>query len=144
MVVPYIGTYVHLNGNFDQHYFDFPPLKPEETFNNFSWPVFWAVAVIFAITMLLYFFPTLFGWKKGDKPVRTQTSTAVAFPKWFWAGLIVWAGSLIFLMQHSSGPKWFLNWAYVPLYWGFTFMLDGIVYKRTAGNQYSITTRRNY
>jgi hypothetical protein len=133
MIVPYIGAYIYADGKFEKDYFDFPPLKPEEVFNNFSWPVFWAVAVIFAITMLLYFFPTLFGWKKGDSPIRVHTSPAVAFPIWFWAGLVVWAGSLIFLMQHLSGPTWFLNWAYVPLYWGFTFMLDGIVYKRTRG-----------
>ena len=62
-----------------------------------------------------------------------QARRSVAFPIWFWAGLIVWAGSLIFLIGHFSGPKWFLNWAYVPLYWGFTFVLDGIVYKRTGG-----------
>ena len=109
MIVPYIGAYIYADGNFEKDYFDFPPLKPEEVFNNFSWPVFWAVAVIFAITMLLYFFPTLFGWKKGDSPIRVNTSPAVAFQIWFWAGLVVWAGSLIFLMQHLSGPTWFLN-----------------------------------
>ena len=132
MIVPYIGAYIHTDGNFDKNYFDFPPLKPEEVFNNFSWPVFWTVAAIFAVTMLLYFFPTLFGWKK-EKNIQVQSRPAVAFPIWFWAGLIVWAGSLIFLIGHFSGPKWFLNWAYVPLYWGFIFVLDGIVYKRTGG-----------
>ena len=133
VIVPYVGAYIHLNGNFNQDYFDFPPLVPEKIYDNFSWPVFWTVAVIFAITMLLYLFPGLFGWKR-QKNMQVQARPAVAFPIWFWAGLVVWAGSLIFLITlHTNGPKWFLNWAYVPLYWGFTFMLDGIVYKRTGG-----------
>lgn len=132
MIVPYIGAYIHTDGIFDKDYFDFPPLTPEKIFKDFSWPVFWTVAAIFAVTMLLYFFPTLFGWKKGEKNI-VIARPSVAFPIWFWAGLVVWAGSFIFLIGHFSGPKWFLNWAYVPLYWGFTFMLDGIVYKRTGG-----------
>lgn len=133
IIVPYIGAYIHTGGNFDKDYFDFPPLKPETVFRDFSWPVFWTVVVIFAVTMLLYFFPTLFGWKKGEKNIVVQARPSVGFPIWFWAGLVVWAGSFIFLIGHFSGPKWFLNWAYVPLYWGFTFVLDGIVYKRTGG-----------
>jgi hypothetical protein len=46
MIVPYIGAYLHLDGDFNQHYFDFPPLMAE-----------------------------------------------VAFPIWFWIGLIIWAAT---------------------------------------------------
>ena len=141
VIVPYIGAYIHLDGIFDQHYFDFPALKPEEVFKDlppamggFNWMVFITVAVVFVLTLLLYFFPTLFGFKKIKKNVENlMPKQKVSFPVWFWAGLIVWGFSFIFLVGHFSTPKWFLNWAYVPLYWGFTFMLDGIVYKRTGG-----------
>lgn len=134
IIVPYIGGYIHLDGNFDQHYFDFPPLKPEEIYNNFSWPVFIAVAIVIAVTAILYLFPRLFGFRKPDKDIpAAPLRPNVSFPVWFWAGLIVWAISFTFLCGHFSTPKWFLNWAYIPLYWGFIFLLDGVVYKRTGG-----------
>ena len=132
IAIPYAGAYIHTGGKFDTHYFDFPPLQPEKIYDNFSWPVFIAVAVLFVITILFYFFPALFGFKKVPS-VHTTEPPKVSFPVWFWAGLVVWAGSLIFLTLHLTSPRLFLNWAYVPLYWGFTFMLDGFVYKRTGG-----------
>lgn len=132
IIIPYIGAYIHLHGDFNKDYFDFPALQPEELFTDFSFPVFWTVAIIFAITLLLYFFPSLFGFKKAEDN-HSPSRPSVAFPKWFWGGLGVWSISFIFLIGHFTSPKWFLNWAYIPLYWGFTFMLDGIVYKRTGG-----------
>lgn len=132
ILIPYIGSYIHLDGKFDKEYFAFPPLEPERIYDNFSWPVFTVVAVIFLITIVFYIFPTLFGFRK-EKVVAKPKVARVSYPTWFWIGGLVWLGSLIFLFGHFSGPKWFLNWAYVPLYWGFTFMLDGVVYKRTGG-----------
>ena len=133
-IVPYIGSYIYHHGVFDKHYFDFPPLKPEHVYDNFSWPIFIAVAIVFFLTMVLYAYPYLFGFKRLETIVTSQESKeSVSFPRWFWIGLVVWGGTLIFLMGHFTSPKWFLNWAYVPLYWGLTFVLDGIVYKRTGG-----------
>lgn len=133
--VPYIGSYIYHDGVFDTHYFDFPPLKAEFVYDNFSWTVFITVSIVFFLTILLYIFPTLFGFKKvkTERPSEEILKNSVPFPIWFWIGGIVWAGSFIFLLCHFTTPKWFLNWAYIPLYWGFTFMLDGIVYKRTRG-----------
>ena len=58
VIVPYIGAYIHLDGIFDQHYFDFPALKPEEVFKDlppamggFNWMVFITVAVVFVLTL---------------------------------------------------------------------------------------------
>ena len=62
-MITYAGAYFHTGGIFDSHYFDFPRLQPEKIYDHFSWPVFIAVAVLFVITILFYFYPTLFGFK---------------------------------------------------------------------------------
>ncbi len=141
VITPYIGAYIHVSGVFDKHYFDFPPLSAELIYKDqtpanggFSWTVFWGVMVIAFLTLLLYVFPRLFGFKAPPAVAKPPAPRPrVPFPTWFWAGTAVWAVTAIFLAGHFTSPKWFLNWAYIPLYWGFTFMLDGIVYKRTGG-----------
>jgi hypothetical protein len=57
----------------------------------------------------------------------------VKLPVWFWAGLIIWGSTLIVMAGHFSEPRWLINWAALPLYWGFTLVLDGWVYVRTGG-----------
>lgn len=130
--VPYFGAYYHSNGIFDKDYFDFPPTKVEHEYNNFSYPVFYAVIVVAIITLTLYIFPKLFGFKKV-KAVIEQRPDKVSFPKWFWIGGLVWIAVFAYLTTVPSGPNWLLHWAYIPLFWGFAFMLDGLIYKRTGG-----------
>jgi len=133
VIIPYFGAYFHLDGNFDAHYFDFPPLKVEHEYTEFNWPIFYTVGVLFILTAILYIFPRVFGFKKSENKDSVTPHPATSYPVWFWIGGAVWLGSFVFLLLKCTYPKWFLNWAYVPLYWGFTFMLDGIAYKRTGG-----------
>ena len=45
----------------------------------------------------------------------------------------MWGGTLIVLWGHFSGPQWILQWADLPLFWGFNLVLDGIVFYRMRG-----------
>lgn len=96
----------------------------------FLWWYFGIVLVIALAVVALYLRPSLFGFK-GITP--QPPAAAAKFPWWGWAGAVV---TLFF---------WYLMWvrvtpfgdlvyyAFSPLWWGFIFVLDGIVYKRNGG-----------
>ena len=129
--LPYIGAAIYMDGKFPAEYFTYPPLvAPEKA--GFSMIMFIMIAISFAIVAALYLLPGLFGFKKL-KLDHKPDSTRAKFPIWFWVGLILWGGTLILLWGKFSEPKWWLNWADLPLFWGFALVLDGIVYRRTGG-----------
>lgn len=137
-ILPYVGGYISYDGNFPPDYFDFPNLTaPEKApFNKY---VFGGFSLIFLAFILYYLFPKLFGFK--NIPVtNTPKPVGGKFPKWFWIGVILWGGTLFIEWMKFSEPKWIINWGALPLFWGFTFLLDGIVFKRTAGKSI-ISTR---
>ena len=75
--------------------------------------------------------PQYFGFKGA--PVEPRPQSTVGLPWWFWAGGIV-MGFFWWLMWTRVTPFGDLVfWAFTPLWWGFIFFLDGIVYKRNNG-----------
>lgn len=129
--VPYFGAYIAEHGNLEKYFF-FPPIEIPPNKPGFNLFVTICVAIIFLIFLLLYLFPRLFGFSKVS-PLQIQANKKLPLPIWFWLGLITWAGTLIFLIARLEEPKWFANWALVPLFWGFTLLLDGIVYRINNG-----------
>lgn len=126
--LPYIGAWFHFNGVFSPDYFQFPPLvAPAKA--PFNLTVFILIAICFAATILLFVAPGIFGFKKNLSLPETKREK-IALPKWFWIGLIMWAGTLFVFIGKFSEPRWLINWAVLPLFWGFTFLLDGLVYVR--------------
>ncbi|MBK8847323.1 MAG: hypothetical protein IPO27_12580, partial [Bacteroidetes bacterium] len=109
------------------------------TYDDFSWIVFYGVGFFFVVTMMIYVFPRLFGFKKPLPITNTTPRPKVAFPSWFWWGGGVWLVVLGFLLGHFSSPKWLLNWAYVPLYWGLTFYWMALFINEPEANLCSIT-----
>lgn len=130
--VPYLGAYFYYGGVFPHDYFAFPHLSASDK-ACFSMPIF-IVGCIAALGLTLFlFFPTLLGFKK----VKTETEThviKVAFPKWFWVGLVMWGSAMICFVFQLEYPKLLVNWADLPLFWGLTLMLDGWVYVRRGGH----------
>ena len=121
---PYLGAYVRYNGVFPENYFKFPPEKIDKLLYHPT--LFLIGAIIVGLIVIFYLFPTLFGFKKNRLP---HTGLKMGkLPIWFWIGLITWAITLILLMARIDHPRWFLNWSFVPLCWGFIFALDGVVY----------------
>jgi len=138
--LPYIGSLMHYEGTFPKEFFEYPPLVAGEK-APFNKVIFGLLSVAFLGTALLYIYPRIFGFKKpivqAEKPVAK-----VAYPFWFWTGLIMWAGTLALLFARISEPKWLLHWSDLPIFWGFTFLLDGIVYKRKGGESIIATVPR--
>lgn len=129
---PYISVLFREGGNLPPNFFHFPALEaaPKEMINYF---VIGITATLFLLYLLLLFFPVLFGFKKP--PIQSEASRTphTGFPFWFWLGLALWTAILIVFYLKLSEPKWLVNWALLPLWWGFILMLDGIVYKRNGG-----------
>jgi hypothetical protein len=128
--LPWLGSYIHNDGTFAQGFFAYPPLKPMEK-PPFNIYIFAFIALGCAGMAAAYIFPNLFGFKSiiiESKPVK-QTR----LPFWFWVGLLAWGGALFLLASHARNPAWLIHWSDLPLFWGFTLMLDGWVYKRNGG-----------
>lgn len=108
----------------------FPPLYVPGT-PGFNLVIFCLLALVEAALLIFLLFPQKFGFKPVPPAPAPQPAN---FPVWFWIGAVV---TLFF---------WWLMWARVtpfgdlvyyafsPLWWGFIFTLDGIVYKRSGGN----------
>ncbi len=128
---PWLGSYIHNSGVFEPGFFAYPPLKPfnKPPFNPY---VFGFVALGCAGLAAAYIFPKLFGFKKIDI-TTSQSSNSTKLPYWFWVGLLAWGGALFLLASHVRNPAWLIHWSDLPLFWGFTLMLDGWVYKRNGG-----------
>jgi hypothetical protein len=130
--IPYIGAFIHYdNGNFPEGYFDFPPIEKIDKPTQ-NWFVIICVGVVGLVLTLLYLFPRLFGFKKATEPKPASTNR-VRLPIWFWIGLVAWAITLFILAAEFKEPKWFINWALIPLFWGFILFLDGLVYYLNGG-----------
>ncbi len=129
--LPYLGSWLHYEGEFPDHFFAYPMLEPFEK-PAFNPIIFWALVGGMVLVASLYLFPFLFGFKKGEYP-EEKPADKVNFPVWFWAGLAMWGIPLILLFSRASEPKWLLYWSDLPIFWGFTLLLDGIVYKRRGG-----------
>lgn len=135
VLLPLIGVYVKMKGDVPPDFFQFPPttLNPAEAKAPFSWGVFVFIASLCVLICMMYLVPTLFGWKK----VTAKKRPDVVFkkrkiPVWFWIGIpINLLGLIPMWAKFDSGPL--LNWALVPLFWGFIFMQDGLVYYVSRG-----------
>lgn len=107
----------------------FPPLFVTEP-PGFNLVIFVALALVEAGIIVFLLFPQWFGFQ----PVQPSPSpTPVKFPLWFWVGA---AFTLFFwwLMWARVTPFGDLvYYAFAPLWWGFILTLDGIVYRRSAG-----------
>lgn len=126
--VPYMGAYVYhvyQRRGFPEDYFKFPPEKVEKV--SYHPTVFLIAAIVVGLIIVFYLFPTLFGFKKPNLP-KERWPKMGKLPIWFWIGLGSWGITLALLIAKIQEPRWFLNWSFVPLCWGFIFVLDGIVY----------------
>jgi hypothetical protein len=130
--VPYLGAYMYYGGIFPDDYFAFPHLTASDK-PCFSMPVFIAGCLAATGLTIFLFFPGLLGFKKVKNEDHTPVQK-VAFPIWFWVGLIMWGSAMICFVFQLEYPKLLVNWADLPLFWGLTLMLDGWVYIRRGGH----------
>ncbi len=132
-ILPWLGSWIRHNGVFPADFFNYPPSTPPAYTAPFSWTVFIITAIVFGGSMgCLYFFPSLFGFKKMPLPPKKEMPK-VNLPIWFWAGLVLWGTTTLLFLTKSKEPLWLLHWADLPIYWGFVLMIDGWVYVRNGG-----------
>ncbi|MBK9257849.1 MAG: hypothetical protein IPM42_20535 [Saprospiraceae bacterium] len=129
--LPLIGSYIHHNGVFPDGFFQYPMLAAKEK-APFSWLVFGIVAAGGFLVILLYLFPSLFGFKKQPVPQQPKV-IKVKWPLWLWIGIFSLGSSLVLLWSKSTWPTTFLHWSDFPLFWGLVLVLDGWTYIRNGG-----------
>jgi hypothetical protein len=129
--VPWIAVYL-ANGGIPPDYFMYPPTEARPK-PGFHLGIFISFVGVGLLILVLYVFPRVFGFKKVPKPTG-GTVTFKRLPIWFWLGLITWGVPLYLFSIQAPGPNWITNWALLPLFWGFTLLLDGIVYAINNGD----------
>ncbi len=137
-LLPTLGSIVRWGG-LPEGYGLFPA-QQAGTDPGFNLTYFICASVVAAFILIFLLFPRLFGFKKVvAAPVVRQK---VDFPYWFWGALpvliicwiIMWTRAKIpvDLEPITSLPISFSleRYTFVPLWWSFICILDGIVYKR--------------
>lgn len=107
----------------------FPPQYVADA-PGFNLTIFCALALIELGILALLFFPTFFGFKAVTPPAP---NAPIPLPIWFWLGL---ATTLFFWWLMWSRVTHFgslVYYAFTPLWWGFIFTLDGLVYRYRKG-----------
>jgi len=130
-ILPVVGSFIE-TGGFPNGYGLFPAQEVNKNapFN----PIYFGVGCMIALVITTFLvFPTIFGFKKSLVPPKTP-KPAVGYPKWFRPALIIVVISWIFMWGRFEGAKPLDHFTFVPLWWGFIFVLDGIVYKRNGGS----------
>lgn len=107
------------------------PVLTEVPDPPFNLTYFIAASCVAAFILIFLLFPRLFGFQKPVK--RKEPREKAGFPIWFWAALpvliVCWA-----IMWTRVSIFWgFEKYTFVPLWWAFICILDGIVYKRNNG-----------
>ena len=134
--LPLLGLY-YFYGKIPDEFFHFPATAPPVEGKPGPNIVAIIITLLFWLAyILLIFFPRIYGFKKAElKDTETTIKHDQKFPlpAWFWVGLVLWGGIMFVFYAKVSTPKILVDWALVPLWWGFILMLDGIVYKRNGG-----------
>ena len=129
-ILPVIGSYLKWGG-MPPGYGFFPAKKvlDDPPFNLTVFILYSIVAVAFLAFLL---FPGLFGFKKAvTKNIQPRISHG--FPSWFWPAMIILLLSWLFMWGRFKWAFPAEHYTFVPLWWAFIFVLDGIVYKRNNG-----------
>lgn len=136
-LLPLLGSLVKWTG-LPPGYGEFPAQKVEAD-PGFSLLYFSLACIVALWITLVLLFPRLFGFKKLPQEQEPQ-AVKTAFPVWFWWSLPVLAVSWFLMWARIKEFVPVENYTFVPLWWSFILILDGLVYKRTGGN--SIISRK--
>jgi hypothetical protein len=107
----------------------FPPLFVE-TPPGFNLVIFMLLALVEIGILVFLFFPQLFGF---TVPAPTPAPTPSKLPIWFWLGSAVTVFFWWLMWARVTPFGDLVYYAFTPLWWGFIFALDGLVYSRTGG-----------
>lgn len=135
LFLPEAGSYLRFGGA-PPGYGEFPP-RPGVPVPGFSPLIFWIGVAVEAVIIAFLAFPRLFGFRKTRPEI---SATRAPLPSWFWAGSGCFLVCLAVFWAKVPALDALDPYMAVPLWWGFTFALDGLVYHRTGGQ--SLVSRR--
>ncbi|MBL0051540.1 MAG: small-conductance mechanosensitive channel [Bacteroidetes bacterium] len=137
-VLPPIGSY--LKWGMSPPGYGMFPAQASDTDTRFNPPVedpgfnqtiFNFCACVGIVILIFLLFPRLFGFKKSV--VVDPPKVKVPFPSWFWPAFVIWIISWLLMWGRFDKLGTADHFTFVPLWWGFIFVLDGIVYRRNNG-----------
>lgn len=129
-VVPLAVAYFIYPNHLPPGFGEFPPqFGGEMPGFDLTYFLIMLASVIFITTLIV--FPKVFGFKGGE--VKAMPKSTQSLPWWFWCGGVVTAFFWWLMWSHSMLFGELVYWSFTPLWWGFIFFLDGIVYKRNNG-----------
>ncbi len=133
ILIPLLGAYIHHEGLFPEDYFKFPlteaPVKP-----GFALWYFLAVLASVLFTASLYLFPRIYGFKKVHAQAALPSTKYL--PWWLWVGCGIALPLMILAWGKFNEPAWLIPYVYVPLFWAFALIIDGVVYCRRDGHSF--------
>jgi len=129
LLPPLIGAWIKWGG-LPPGFAIFPPLNPEPQ-PGFSLPYFLVFAAIGIVILLALLFPQLFGFRKPKE--KPEPFTRRRLPWWFWSGLVSFVFFFVLMAWPIVHYPQLISYSFLPLWWGFIVMLDGIVYARSGG-----------
>ncbi|MEK4059233.1 MULTISPECIES: small-conductance mechanosensitive channel [Paenibacillus] len=129
-LLPLLGSLAQWKG-LPAGYGEFPAQKVEND-PGFSLIYFSLACIVALLITLVLLFPRWFGFKKTQRMPEPQ-APATGFPVWFWWSLPLLALSWFLMWARLKLPFSLESYTFVPLWWSFILILDGLVYKRTNG-----------
>ncbi len=108
----------------------FPPEQSVIPVPGFNLYYFIAIAIVAALVVLVFVFPTKFGFKPSVPVPPTQKTR---LPWWFYPGLVATLFFWWLMWARPPALNSIVSYAFSPMWWGFIVMLDAIVYARMNG-----------
>jgi len=135
--LPLVGSFAVGNG-VPPMFLVFPPYKSDAVKPGFSWLVFSVLSLFGVGAVLFVLVPQLFGFKQRGTRRR---QVGGSFPSWFFGGAAV---MLFSWYQHWFGTSQYVIYSFIPLWFGFIFTVDGLVFKRTGGRSLFASQRERF
>ena len=132
--LPLAGAWLHWGG-LPPGYGAFPP-EQVPGHPGFNAAYFAAGCGVVAIICLFLLAPRLFGFKA---PAALPPLSRGPLPGWFWPAVAVTGVSWLLCW---FGPAAVARFTFVPLWWGFIYALDGLVYA-LAGGKSLVSVRKH-
>ncbi|MBK1809784.1 hypothetical protein JHL18_03905 [Clostridium sp. YIM B02505] len=128
-ILPLIGSLLRWGG-LPPGYGLFPAQKVVEA-PGFSVIYFTAGVLLTLFIFSFLIFPKFFGFKKPL--VKASVNKKFKYPLWFWWSIPVLCSSWFLMWTRIKFFAPLSAYAFVPLWWSFILILDGLVYKRNSG-----------
>ncbi|MFO7870174.1 MAG: hypothetical protein R6V03_01935 [Kiritimatiellia bacterium] len=108
-------------------YLEFPPVTLYVKHAGFSWTVF-AVLSVLIIAVAAPFIARVLRAKPGDPPPPARHP----FPWWFWAGLVLAAGSWLMAWTRFDWFEPLQSFTFSPIWLGYILTVNGLTFRRTG------------